>query len=328
MAPTAQALRNANLNLIPVLRALLKEANVSRASDALGLSQSATSGALARLRTLLGDPLLVQVGRSMRLTPRATELIGPLEQLCGALEELLRNDEFDPAHTEREFVVAAPDFVTLLTGNRLMAELREVAPKVSVSFTDISPDLADRLAAGAVDIGVVDLSWSTWKGVAEEVVYTDRSAAVVSCDHPLAVGGTFTAEALERYPQVRWRSHAPATAQPSLLPSPSSVPIYTRNFSALPLLALQSDCVAIVPRRFALWMADILPLAVLELPYPTRPIEVGMLWSTVHESDPAHRWFRRVFERVLPSETVADGGAVARTAASLDVGLLRGATIP
>jgi DNA-binding transcriptional LysR family regulator len=305
MTTANRTLRGANLNLIPMLRVLLKESSVSRASEALGLSQSATSGALARLRTLIGDPILVKVGRSMRLTPRARELMGPLELLCGSLEALLHENEFDPAHTERQFVVAAPDFVTLLTGNPIIEALRSGAPKVSVSFTEVSSDLAERLASGAVDLAVVDLGGLPWKGVAERVVYTDQLAAVVNRDHPLALKGHCTAEDLEAYPQVRWRSGVMPDA-PIAIPAAASVPVYSRHFSALPLLALRSDCVAIVPRCFAEWMAQILPLAVLDLPYPVRPIEIGLVWSKVHESDPAHRWFRRTFEAAMPPWSVPE----------------------
>ena len=304
MANPARTLRGANLNLIPVLRVLLRECSVSRASEALGLSQSATSGALARLRELLGDPILVQVGRSMRLTPRARELMAPLEQLCGALESLLQDNEFDPAHTDRQFVVAAPDFMTMLTGSRIIEALRTVAPRVSISFTDVSPDLADRLASGAVDLGVVDLGWPSWKGLAEQVVYADQFVAVVGRDHPLALKGWCSPEDLDAFPQVRWRSVVQPEPQPSL-PEPASAPIYSRHFSALPILALQSDCVAIVPRLFADWIAKILPLRTLDLPYALRPIQVGLVWSKVHEADPAHRWFRHTFERVLPSSGAA-----------------------
>lgn len=305
MVTATKILRGANLNLIPVLRVLLKESSVSRASEVLGLSQSATSGALARLRFLLGDPILVQVGRSMKLTPRARALIGPLEQLCGALESLLHDNEFDPAQTEREFVVAAPDFVTLLAGNRIIDVLRDVAPKVSISFTDVSPDLAERLTAGVVDLAVVDLGWPTWKGLAERSLYTDRMVAVVSRRHPLASKGEYTAEDIATYPQVLWRSSI-STEPPPSLPTPPSVPVYTRHFSALPFLALESDCVAVLPRLFAEWIAGILPLAVLDFPEADRPIQVGLVWSKVYEADPAHRWFRRTFESVLPSDDGAE----------------------
>ena len=127
---------------------------------------------------------------------------------------------------------------------------------------------------------------------------------MVSRDHPLALKGHCTDEDLKAYPQVRWRSGVRPDAPPPI-PTPPSTPIYSRHFSTLPFLALQSDCVAIAPRLFAEWISEILPLAVLHLPYAVRPIQVGLVWSTVHESDPANRWFRRTFESVMPSSADA-----------------------
>jgi DNA-binding transcriptional LysR family regulator len=308
MAQPPRTLRSANLNLIPVLRALLKEASVSRAAETLGLSQSATSGALARLRELLDDPVLVQVGRQMRLTPRAQELILPLEQLCGALEDLLRSDSFDPAHTEHQFVVAAPDFIVVLIGGAVLDVLRVAAPKVSIFFVNITPDLAERLASGAVDMAILDVDWSSWKGLSSSLVYTDHSVGVVRRDHPLAAIAAPSVAEISRYQQIRWRSQVINT-RPSPSPVTRPVSVFTRQFTVLPLLALQSDSVATLPRMFAEWMARLIPLAILELPYPMRPIQVGLLWSPVHEADPAHRWFRKMLEAVLPK------GAAGATAA-------------
>src|SRR5262249_48767814 len=89
-------LRTVDLNLIPVLRELLRERKVSRAGANLGLSQSATSAALARLRDALGDPLLVRVGRRMELTERARELIVPVQMASEAAEAVWARREFDP----------------------------------------------------------------------------------------------------------------------------------------------------------------------------------------------------------------------------------------
>ena len=67
-----------DLNLLVALDALFAARSVSRAGERLHLSQSATSGALARLREAFHDPLLVQVGRKMTLTPLAEGLIEPV----------------------------------------------------------------------------------------------------------------------------------------------------------------------------------------------------------------------------------------------------------
>lgn len=60
-----------DLNLLFALEALLTEASVVGAARRLGLSASAMSRTLSRLRNVTGDPLLVRAGRTMVLTPYA-----------------------------------------------------------------------------------------------------------------------------------------------------------------------------------------------------------------------------------------------------------------
>ena len=86
------SIRSINLNLIPILQALLKEESVAKAAIQVNLSQPAMSGALARLRLILDDPLLVRVGRSMRLTPRAERLRRQLDEICGQVEVLFQHE--------------------------------------------------------------------------------------------------------------------------------------------------------------------------------------------------------------------------------------------
>ena len=96
-----------DLNLLLVLHRLLQERHVSRSAAALGLTQPAVSNALRRLRSLLGDDLLVRTAGGMRPTPYAERLAGPLAQALGALEGALSTrEQFDPAASERRFTLA------------------------------------------------------------------------------------------------------------------------------------------------------------------------------------------------------------------------------
>src|SRR6187551_2551345 len=93
-----------DLNLLVVLRALLRERHVTRAAARVGLSQSATSHALARLRELYADPLLVRQGRALGLTPRAARLLPALERGLGDLESAVAGEpEFEPSTARRTF---------------------------------------------------------------------------------------------------------------------------------------------------------------------------------------------------------------------------------
>src|SRR4051812_30630184 len=91
-----------DLNLLPLLDALLTERHVTRAADAVGLSQPAASRALGRLRLLFGDPLLVRSGRGLALTPRAETLRDPVRRALGLVQgAITRPAPFDPAAARR-----------------------------------------------------------------------------------------------------------------------------------------------------------------------------------------------------------------------------------
>ena len=82
------SLRAINQNLLPVLLALLRERNVTRAAQSLGLSQPAVSKALIQLRAILHDELLVRAGRGLVLTRRGEELLAPVAAICQDIEQL------------------------------------------------------------------------------------------------------------------------------------------------------------------------------------------------------------------------------------------------
>ena len=120
-----------NLNLLPVLDALLSERSVSRAGARVGLSQPAVSNALAQLREHFSDPLLVRQGSGMAPTERALALAGPLRAALLALEQGLEPAEaFDPAAAERGFTIMTNDFVAFAMLPRLLARLQREAPGV------------------------------------------------------------------------------------------------------------------------------------------------------------------------------------------------------
>ncbi|WP_313294800.1 LysR family transcriptional regulator, partial [Pseudomonas sp.] len=118
-----------DLNLLRVLDMLLREQNVSRAAERLALTQPTVSNALARLRDLLDDPLLVRVGRRMRPTPRALALEGPIRAALQQIEQTLgAGDSFDPGLSHRQLRIALTDFAEQLCMPKLLATLQSQAP--------------------------------------------------------------------------------------------------------------------------------------------------------------------------------------------------------
>src|SRR5256885_2988543 len=101
--------RQINLNLLPALEALLREGGVGAAAKRTHVTQSAMSHSLRKLRELLGDPLLVPMGRSLVLTPRAKALRGRITDALEALGGALEPPRFDPRTSTRTFRIATVD---------------------------------------------------------------------------------------------------------------------------------------------------------------------------------------------------------------------------
>jgi len=124
----AHNLRAVDLNLLVVLDALLHERHLTRAAARLPMSQPAVSHALARLRTLLGDPLFHRTRGGLRPTPHALALEAPLRDVLAQVRRLLAGAVFDPAASRRTFRLAMSDYGASVVLPPLVRRLRAQAP--------------------------------------------------------------------------------------------------------------------------------------------------------------------------------------------------------
>ncbi|MBV6822625.1 LysR substrate-binding domain-containing protein [Pseudomonas sp. PD9R] len=148
-------LRRIDLNLLVILDALLSEQHVTRAAERLHLSQPAVSHALARLRDLLGDQLLVRAGAGLAPTPRALELIAPLAEALAQVQSLLAPNIFDPATAKRTFRLAMSDYGAAIVLPGLIRTLRREAPAIDLQISHASREgMLEGLINGDIDIAV------------------------------------------------------------------------------------------------------------------------------------------------------------------------------
>ncbi|WP_390898743.1 LysR family transcriptional regulator [Pseudomonas brenneri] len=146
-------LRRIDLNLLVILDALLSEQHVTRAAERLHLSQPAVSHALARLRDLLGDPLLVRQGGGLVATARALELAAPLADALAQVQSLLAPNRFDPASARRTFRLAMSDYGAALLLPGLVRALREQAPGIDLAITHASREgMQEGVLSGEIDL--------------------------------------------------------------------------------------------------------------------------------------------------------------------------------
>ena len=269
-----------DLNLLRVFDALIEERSVTRAGERLGLSQSAISHALNRLRYVLQDELFVRVADGMRPTPRAAEIAPRLREGLLQLQLALGPTEFVPEQTERRFTIACGEYVGTVLVPGLIARIRTLAPNAELRIRPSNMGVTEALFAGRIDLAI-----GSFRRVPEpfvcETLFQETRVWVLSADHP-AAGGELTLERLAsllasdhlRYrrgrargqrlcqrPRARTAGHA--QRESGLLQGALAarglrrvIGLTTPHFPAALAVVSQSDMAAPLPRRLAAAFAD------------------------------------------------------------------------
>jgi DNA-binding transcriptional LysR family regulator len=295
-----------DLNLLLALDALLAEASVAGAARRLGLSASAMSRTLARLRAATKDPLLVRAGRGMVLTPHAEELREGTRNAVHAARAVLR-----PAATElnlltlaRTFTIRANEGFVEAFGASLIAAVTSAAPRVRLRFAPKPEKTAAPLREGSADLEIGVLG-EMGPEVRVQALFRDRFMGIVRKGHPLETGGEVTAERYVAFGHVVASRHrsgkGPVDAALAALGLERTLVAIVPSFSAALAVVRASDLVALVPASYVNVQpenqvnADSPTIYAFELPVTTERITVSQMWHPRLEADPAHRWLRQLF---------------------------------
>jgi DNA-binding transcriptional LysR family regulator len=292
-----------DLNLAVVLDALLKERSVSRAAKRIGLSQSATSHALARLRGVLGDPLLVRTRHGVAPTARAEQMAAPLaEALAGLERTLLAAPRFEPATARRTFRIAATDYAELLVVPRLLAAIAKQAPGVDIWMRPMGDDALAALRRGELDLVLGVFSPSVLAGgLQARPLLDDRLVSIVRKGHPLTRGKLTLARFVAAdHALIAPRGNPGGPVDDALAARGlrRRIGFTTPHFVVAPHAIAGTDLVLTLAERVATLFADQLPLRVLEPPLRLPKIRLAMIWQQGYDTDPAHRWLRERLEAV------------------------------
>lgn len=293
-------LRALDLNLLPVLDALLRHRNATRAGAELGLSQPAMSRALGRLRDLLGDPLLVRGSRGLVLTPRAETLRQPLAALLAGVIGLVLPPAFDPAGERRQVRLAMTDAQADLLLAPLVARMAAAAPGITVEWVPIGAHTAAAMHDGAVDLAIALATTPLPRGAASAPLAADRLALVMRRDHPC--GGRWTLGDYARYPSVLIALAGDATSDidAELATHAITRPIraIVPSFAAALAIVAATDCVTTVSRAFAARHAAVQGLIMVDPPLAHCALDVVMVWAAHRSADPLLAWLRDMLRAV------------------------------
>jgi DNA-binding transcriptional LysR family regulator len=297
-----------DLNLLVLLAELLREKSVSRAARRAGLSQPAASHALRRLRELFDDELLVRVGRRMVPTPRALELGPPLERALASMSTLVAPPAaFDPRTAKRSFRIATADLQQVVLFPRLLSILAGEAPGLDLVVDPGIHHVADRLAAGELDLGLFPLrARDRLPGLREHVLLHDHFVCLVRRGHPLARRQPDA----KRFAAARHAFVAPGGVRGGVVDDVLAERGLTRRvafqaaqFLVAPFVVAETDLVITVPAQVARLFTRLLPLAAFEPPVPLGGFSMSLVWHERFDADPAHRFLREAVIRSAPVET-------------------------
>jgi DNA-binding transcriptional LysR family regulator len=296
-----------DLNLVVAFNALAREGSVTRAAHRLGLTQSAMSHALRRLRDLLGDPLLVRGKSGMVLTPRAEAMVVPLRSgLVTIGRALAQPPRFDPLSARRAFTIATLDLFDVLMIPPLLARIREEAPGVDITVVPLSQrTISEQLETGEVDAAVMPqvVGRDTWQpaplalGILRRTLFRDNFVCLLRADHPQAARKRLT---LKSYAALSHVLVSPSGEGPGLVDQILAEHGLTRRIalrlphfhSALAVVA-KSDLILTAPTPLALLAAQ-LPVKSLKPPLALPDHTVNLVWHERFSHDPGHEWLREL----------------------------------
>lgn len=292
----------ADLNLVPALAVLVEERHVSRAAARLGLSQPAMSRALARLRTLFDDPLLIRRPDGYLLTARGEALREQLEALVPQLEALVSPVVFDPRHAGRPFDLAGTDFAVHAYGSAICRHVMAAAPEAVVRFHGWRYDtVATQISRGNIDLGFYGGYASADLSSAELV--TEEFVCVMAADHPSAGVPEF---ALTEYLQLR---HIVVDVADGLQPDVDfklrslevdrDAAITVPYHASVPELLAGTALVATIPGSLARRWKGTYPIAIAAAPGEISTMSYRMVWHPAFDDDARHRWLRDIVRSAI-----------------------------
>jgi DNA-binding transcriptional LysR family regulator len=282
-----------DLNLLHTLDVLLSEGSVAGAARKLRLSPSAMSRALARLRTVTGDELLVRAGRGLVPTPRAIEMREKVRELVGDAHGLLRPAELNLSTLQRGFTLRTSDGFIETFGARLIGTVREEAPGVRLRFVRKLDKDSAGLRDGTIDFETGVVAPSTGPEIRAQALFVDRYVGVVRDGHPLAHGDITPKRYASVGHIVAWRQGLDLGEVDSSLGASGlkrQIIATVDGFAAALALARGSDLVATVPETHTAGLRK--GMHSFALPLRVKSFTISLLWHPRLDGDPAHRWLR------------------------------------
>lgn len=293
-----------DFNLLKVLEALFIHRSASAAAEALAVTQPSVSLSLKRLRAHFGDELFLRQGGQMIPTAVAERLREPVARVIATVQsDIVPAAPFEPASSDRCFVLSLSDLGELTFLPDLMASIRELAPHVTVrSVTLPTRELKAALVDGDVDLALGYFYGFDGDNLFSQKLFDQIFICLARLDHP-DIGDTLSVEQFLRAEHAiieqDGRSQEVFERCLETLGLERHIILRSPHFMSVPLLISQSDMITTVPLAVARIYTRLTALKMLALPFDTPAVELRQFWHRRSHTDPGTLWLRRLVSKLF-----------------------------
>ncbi len=297
-------LEQIDLNQLLLLDWLLKEQSVTRAGKRMGVTQSAASRSLQKLRQTFGDELLVRSGRTYTLSKFAQDMQPGLASAILKLREVTRTEDiFDPYNSTHRNTIASNDYLAALGAEAWQQSVTSHAPNLKSNWRPLNNKVVNMLTSGEVDIVLAPYAAqpnmpksATLQDMVIKPLLRDRFVLFADAEHALMQKKTMT---ISDFVNAQHVLVSPQGAGESIVDQILKKHSLVRNishrswsFSLAADLALITNSVCVLPERFT----NLYPRGKTRgLPFEIGPLQSFIAWHASRTSDKAHRWVRNRF---------------------------------
>lgn len=293
-------MRSIDLNLLVALQALLEEKHVTRAAQRIGLSQPAMSRALARLRKLLNDPLLVKGSNGLILTARAIELAIPLQNIFAQVSHVISPPSTDPLKMQGEIIFATRDNEMAVILPEVVNQVSLQAPGITFKVTSLLGEDLSLLERQEADF-IISGTESKIGTLYRQLLFKENFVCLVSSKNPVVKKGLTVENFIAlKHCVVSITGFGPGyvdtiLAEQGLM---RNITIRIPNFLATAPIIAKSNLIVTLPRKIGVLLAQEKNLVLLEPPVSIPSFSIYLYWHARNQNNPIHKWLRKLITKI------------------------------
>jgi len=285
-----------DLNQLSILALLCETNSVTQTAERAGVTQSAISHSLNKLRKQFDNPLFVKTAGGMEPTPRAKQLYQSIQEPLLQLQQAINPEiRFNPECSQRTFIFGVSDYIEATLLPKLTSHLQRQAPNTTIRCVRINDN---NLAETARDVDLIFGHFSNPpENFHEKTLWTEGFLVIAATKHPRIIANRI---GLNQYLKEKHILISPLGVGTSIVDRilcekslTREIKICTRYFTSPARIVAETDLIATVPRKIAELAQNNYPVKCLKPPIEIPVFDLSMLWGPIIHHDPAHQWLRQ-----------------------------------